>query len=212
MIKVNLASSSSMGVSPLGLSGGAEVLLTDDLVKKEALKRLVLLLVGPLAFYIYEGQNLPAKLAELNAKNQQLSAIQSYNAQQADSVAEINKFKEDERLIEARISALNKISKERNNEIRVLDLLQKVIPEKAWLTRVEIKLENLRVGEKSKDVTRLEIQGLAMSDIEVSSFLDALTKSVFLRDVSLESSSEVPSENERLKRFEISCSLENLDE
>ncbi len=96
--------------------------LMPDEVRKEALKRLVLLLVGPLAFYIYESQNLPAKYSELNAKNQALVELQNYNAKQAASVAEIKRFKEDEALIEARIAALEKISKDRQREIRVLDL------------------------------------------------------------------------------------------
>lgn len=200
MIKINLASATSTGggasamSSSLGISAGT--FLSADEVRKEALKRLVLLLVGPLALFIYENQNVPAKVSELNAKNQALAELQNYNAKQAASVAEIKKFKEDEALIEARIAALEKISKDRQREIRVLDLLQTVIPEKAWLTRIQINPD------------KVNIQGLALNDFEVSTFLEALTKSVFLMDVNLVSSSEVTQDGVNLKKFEISCLLE----
>ncbi|WII73423.1 PilN domain-containing protein [Bdellovibrio sp. 22V] len=203
MIKINLASSASIGSSAalsssLGIS--SETFLAPDEVRKEALKRLVLLLVGPLALYIYENQNIPQKQADLNSKQQVLTELQNYNARAAASVAEIKKFKEDEALMEARIAALEKISKDRQREIRVLDLLQSVIPEKAWVTRIQINPE------------RVNIQGLALSDFEVSSFLEALTKSVFLMDVNLVSSSEVTQEGSTLKKFEISCLLERPNE
>lgn len=206
MIKINLANGTGAGAGVGGASLGASLGISSDSfmgadeIRKEALKRLVLLLVGPLALYIYESQNVPTKVTELNSKNQILAELQSYNAKAADSVAEIKKFKEDEALMEARISALEKISKDRQREIRVLDLLQTVIPEKAWLTRVQI------------NPGRVNIQGLALSDFEVSQFLEALTKSVFLMDVNLVSSSESLQDGVSLKKFEISCLLERPNE
>lgn len=203
MIKINLASqAASSGGASIGASLGisSDSFMGADEIRKEALKRLVLLLIGPLALYIYENQNVPGKVAELNSKNQILAELQTYNAKAADSVAEIKKFKEDEALMEARISALEKISKDRQREIRVLDLLQTVIPEKAWLTRIQV------------NPNRVNIQGLALSDFEVSQFLEALTKSVFLMDVNLVSSSETVTDGVSLKKFEISCLLERANE
>lgn len=198
MIKINLASSgvgSSAAINAsLGIS--SDGFISPEEVRKEALKRLVVMLIPALALYAYQEQNVPQKQAELSAKNQMLNELTNYNAKQSASVAEIKKFKEDEALIEARIAALDKISKDRHREIRVLDLLQQVIPEKAWLTKIQISQE------------RVTVQGLALSDFEVSSFLEALTKSVFLMDVNLVSSSETTVDGVSLKKFEISCLLE----
>lgn len=203
MIKINLVSSAALTAAnaasaSLGISTGGFV--SSEEIRKEALKRIVLLLVGPLGLMIYENQNIPGKQANLNAKTQMLSELQSYNARQADSVAEIKKFKEDEALIEARITALEKISKDRQRETRVLELLQNVIPEKAWLTRIQLNPD------------RVNIQGVALSDFEVSQFLDALSRSVFLLDVNLVSSSEMSQDGMMLKKFEISCLLERRNE
>lgn len=198
MIKINLASSgvgSSASISAsLGMS--ADGFVSPEETRKEAVKRLVVMLIPALALYAYQEQNVPQKAAELSAKTQMLNELSNYNAKQSASVAEIKKFKEDEALIEARIAALDKISKDRHREIRVLDLLQQVIPEKAWLTKIQISQE------------RVTVQGLALSDFEVSGFLEALTKSVFLMDVNLVSSSETTVDGVSLKKFEISCLLE----
>lgn len=198
MIKINLASSSvgsSAAISSsLGIS--SDGFISPDEARKEALKRLVIMLIPALALYAYQEQNVPQKQSELNAKTQMMNELTAYNAKQSASVAEIKKFKEDEALIEARIAALDKISKDRYREIRVLDLLQQVIPEKAWITQIKITPE------------KVTVQGLALSDFEVSSFLEALTKSVFLMDVNLVNSSESLVDGVSLKKFEISCLLE----
>lgn len=199
MIKINLASTSST-TSSFGIGSGqsfaGEGLLTAQELRKEALKRIFILFIGPAALHLYEMQNIPAKYFELDTKTKTLNELRVYNAKQASFVAEIKKFKEDESVIEARIAALEKISKDRNREIRVLDLLQTVIPEKAWLTKVQVLTD------------RVNIQGLGLSDLEVSVFLEALTRSALLIDVNLVSSSEVSKDGVLLKNFEISCMLE----
>lgn len=204
MIKINLASpaASKMALPVMGTSVGipGEGFADAEEMRKEAFKRLFVILLGPLGFYAYETQNIPAKFAVLGSKRQVLSELEAYNNKAAASVAEIKKFKEDEALIEARIAALEKIGKDRLKEVQVFDLLQTVIPEKAWITRVQI------------NPTTVNIQGTAMSDFEVSSFLDALTRSVFLMDVNLVSSSEFVEGGVNFRKFEITCLLERPDE
>lgn len=198
MIKINLASSGAGSAASVSASLGisADGFISPDEARKEAIKRLVIMLIPALALYAYQEQNVPQKHHELNAKTQMLNELTAYNAKQSASVAEIKKFKEDEALIEARIAALDKISKDRHREIRVLDLMQQVIPEKAWITQIKITPE------------KVTVQGLAVSDFEVSAFLEALTKSVFLMDVNLVNSSESLVDGVSLKKFEISCLLE----
>ena len=205
MIKINLASSASTkaAIPPLGASVGGiptDGLVDQEQIRKEALKRLLVIFLGPLGFYAYEMQNIPSKMEVLNSKRQVLTELEAYNEKAAASVAEIKKFKEDEALIEARIAALEKIGKDRLKEVQVMDLLQTVIPEKAWLNRIQI------------NPTSVNIQGTAMSDFEVSSFLDSLTRSVFLIDVNLVSSSEFVQDGVNFKKFEITCLLERPNE
>lgn len=198
MIKINLTSPGAGGSASVGTAAGisSEGFLAPDEARQEALKRIIIMFIPALALYAYQEHNIPQMQRELGTKTQMVNELTTYNAKQSASVAEIKKFKEDEALIEARIAALDKIAKDRHLEIRVLDLLQQVIPEKAWITQIKIS------------PGRVAIQGMALSDFEVSSFLEALTKSVFLMDVNLVSSSEAIIEGVSLKKFEISCLLE----
>jgi type IV pilus assembly protein PilN len=199
MIKINLASNQVGTNSAIGAQFGdvaIEEMGGSDEARKEALKRLVILLIPALGLYAYQEQHVPELQARLATLQATLSELENYNSKQAASVAEIKKFKEDEAIIEARISALDKISRDRSREIRVIDLMQQVIPEKAWLTKITLNPD------------RMNVQGLGLSDFEVSQFLEALTKSVFLMDVNLVSSTEVTLDGMILKKFEISAVLE----
>lgn len=195
MIKINLAAKSSgvMASSTFDLpdSGDADI-------RQEALKRVLFLLIGPVALFLYENQHVPTLRAELSSKSQTVSELTEYNAQQEASVLEIKKFKEEEALIEARIDALEKISRDRQKEIKILDLLQTVIPENAWLTSI------------SMDSNRLLVKGMALSSFDVSTFLDLLTRSALLLDVNLVGSNEVVHEGRSFQEYEISAMLGGL--
>jgi type IV pilus assembly protein PilN len=198
MIRINLAGPSSQAsfATPSTGFGGGDIILTDSATRMEGLKRLLVIFILPLGMIIYEQQNLPTKEAVLGTKAKALAEVQAFNSKYTASVAEIKKFKEDQEKIQARISALEKISKDRLREIRVLDLFQQAIPEKVWFTRVEAQ------------GTKILISGNAMSDYEISNFMEAIAKSAFLTDVNLLSSSEVVIDGVSVKKFEISCLTE----
>jgi len=199
MIKINLApsaifGSSSAAVSSLG--GSNDGFQSDQELRKEAFKRLAVILVLPLGLYAYQQQNVPQKIAQVAQQNKALADMQAFNEKNSSAVAEIKRFKEDQEKIEKRIAALDKISKDRQREIQVLDLFQQVIPEKAWLTKLEIAPD------------RVTVHGISLTDAEISTFMEALAKSAFLMDVNLISSTEFITDNMSLKKFEISCLLE----
>lgn len=208
MIKINLTSGKSSGskassgglfgnVNAPSFSSSSDSVTLDsgvpEEVRKEGLKRLLIVLLFPMALYAYEMQNLPSIRGEYGRKTRELSELQQFNSKAAGSVAEIKKFKEDEEKLQARIAALEKLSRDRQKEIKLLDLIQQIIPDKAWLTRVEVS------GPK------LMITGLAYSDYDVSNLMEGLAKSAFLVDVNLVSSSEQLVDGANLKKFEISC-------
>jgi type IV pilus assembly protein PilN len=195
VIRINLAGAKSAGQPILNLqieSGG----FTPAEAQKQGLIRLIIIVLAPLALWLYQENTLPALISERNSKSQTLMELQEYNAKMARSVQEIKKFKEDEAKIQARIDYLDKLSKNRLREIKILDLIQQVIPEKVWLTTVES-----RSG-------RLSLSGMAMSDFDISIFMESLAKSVFFVDVNLMSSVETTFDGLDLKKFEILCVTE----
>lgn len=200
MIRVNLANriqtAPPQSGGAISFDGGDLGDLNDGEVKKQGIIRLLMIFIGPIALFYYQQSSLPALLQEQNGRQAQLTELQEFNTKAARSVEEIKKFKEDEQRIQARISFLDGISKNRTRDIKVLELIQQIIPEKAWLTKLEMRSGTLR------------IQGLALSDFEVSSFMEGLSKSIFFLDVNLISSAEVAFDGMSLKDFEIACIVE----
>lgn len=196
MIKVNLAKSyvPASGADPV--VGGGDVIYSQAEIQKQGVMRLALLLIFPVALYVYEQFSLPELASRRNAASAKLEELRQYNTQMEKSVEEIKRFKEDEAKIQARIASLERLDKIRFREIKVLELIQQVIPEKVWMTKVDF------------NNGRMLLSGMAMTDYEISGFMEALAKSVFFLDVNLVSSSEIILDGLTIKRFEISCVME----
>lgn len=199
MIRINLAQAGrgpSASVSGGGVALSGDAILTTADLQKAGLIRLLVLIIFPAALYAYQEMTLPDLVAARNQKSTQLSQLRTYNQQMERAVQEIKKFKEDEAKIQSRINYLDRVSKGRLREIKIMELLQQIIPEKVWLTRLE-----------STD-GRLNVSGLAMTDYDISQFMEGLSKSAFFLDVNLLNSGEQNFDNLNVKRFEISCTME----
>lgn len=166
-----------------------------DIQKQGAIRLFVLLLV-PLAIYLYEMQAIPQLQRKLQSRRGVLTGLKTKNTQAKSAVDEIAKFKEDQTKLQKQIDTLEGLRKERLKEVKILDNLQKDIPDKVWLTKIDLQ------------ASKLVLSGLATADAELTTFMENLSRSVFLREVNLVRSSETPSDNGVLKRFEISAALD----
>lgn len=201
MIRINLAkgkkisSSASSGGAAMA-AGGAGGSSSD--IQRQGLLRLVIIAILPLALYAYETQNIPELQAKLNSKNNLLQSLTDKNNQAKAAVEEIKKFKEDQTQLQKQISTLEGLRRERLREVKILDGIQKDMPEKLWLTKV--------VFDKSKIV----LSGLTVGDLELSTFMEQLSRSIFLKKVNLIRSSDMPvTQGLQTKSFEINCELED---
>ncbi|MBX2988814.1 MAG: PilN domain-containing protein [Bdellovibrionaceae bacterium] len=197
MIRINLVQSTAApSAAAAGITFDTDSGLTPGELQKQGMIRLLLLLAAPLALWAYEGTRIPDLTSRRNEQNNHLQELQTYNVQMEKSVQEIRKFKEDEQKIQTRIAYLDKISKDRLRDIKILDLIQQVIPEKVWLTKLD------------SGAGKVSIAGMAMSDFDISAFMEALAKSVHFIDVKLVSSAEVIVEGLGVKTFEVICLVE----
>lgn len=195
MIKINLASKAPAAPSAVsGISG--DIIYMPSELRKQALMRLLIILILPMALWGYQQAKVPELLDKQAAEQRRLEELQSYNGQMEKSVQEIKKFKDDEAKIQARIDTLDRLAKNRYREIKVLDLIQQVIPEKVWLTKLDA------------NDGKIVVAGYAMTDFDISSFMESLAKSVHFVDVNLLNSTESQLDGLTIKAFEIGCSLE----
>ncbi len=193
MIKINL--------KPTGLGeAGTTIDVVDSSanseIQRKGLVHLLVMMILPAAMYVYGIQRRPERISQIANLTNQIGELTAFNDKQAAIVAEIKKISEDEKSVEERISAINKITVGRLVEIKVLDLLQTILREKMWLKAIEVKENNLT------------IEGMAQTDMDVSIFLEDLTKNILLRDVRLVETKQENFDGLNYARFKISAILE----
>lgn len=212
MIRVNLAKKGSGG-SKKGLGGGfsfprggggiSDPVGADDLgamggdSNRGMIVNLALILLGVAALFVYEKTNVPPLKSQATSLRRQLDEVKKKNLGAAKIVDEIARFENEQTVLQGQINAIETIKRDRLREVRVLDYIQREIPEKVWLQKLD-----LQDG-------RLLISGFATADSELTTFMDGLQRSAYLKDVLLVRSTEaVIPEMGTVKRFEISCNME----
>ena len=200
MIKINLAKQA-------GKSGGKvrtkeQVQVSDEAAGQQELQRgllvrFALILLPSICLYIYQEQSIPTKIASLAQLRKDLDVVSTKNRNAQSSVDEIKKFEKDQERLQNQINALNAVAKDRVREIRVLDYIQREIPQRVWLTSLDLK------------DGRIQISGMATADVELTTFMDALQRSAYLKEVNLQRSQEATHPDFGLvKKFDINCVLE----
>lgn len=205
MIKINLnqtgkvtkagARATGTGESADGELGGG-----DTRYQMQGALRIFIILLFPIGLYFYEQQSLPLKHAELNSRQALLAELTRKNQEAAGALEETTKYKVDYDRLNLQVGIIDDLKKSRMQEVKVLDSLQKIIPVKVWLSRIEI------------GSGRVDLQGMTTTDQGLTSFMDALASSVFLKDISLIKSQETNEDPNlgSVKRFEITSQLEKI--
>lgn len=190
MIKINLVSNGAP--SAIGADGAGDDL--KDLQKKGAMN-LLIILAGPLALFGYDYVKIPELQSQVRRATTELNKLKEENAKAKNALAEKQKFEEDRLKLQTQIRSIESLSADRIKEVRLLDSIQRDLPQKVWLTRIEIKDD------------RLSLQGLAISDLDLTSLMEVLSQSVFLKEVRLVRSAEQASPQGVLKTYQVTATL-----
>lgn len=206
MIRVNLAKGiggKKSGAPLFGMgSGGAEAATTDegfttDNPTRALLIRFAVIFMGVVLLIVYEQSNVPPLRSKSIALKRQLEEVRAKNQANVDVVNEISRYEKEQEKLQTQINAIEAIKRDRLREVRVLDYIQREIPEKVWLQKMDL-LEG-----------KLQITGYATADNELTTFMEGLQRSAYLKEVLLVRSAEVSLQDlGTVKRFEISCSME----
>lgn len=199
MIKINLISKG--GVIAGGPASSVEMSFDAGSadIQKHGVIRLFIILLGPLALYIWQNQNLPLKNATVSQKQTILNELIKKNESAKSAVEEIKKYKTDEAKLKEQINTIESLRKDRMREVRILDLIQREMPERMWLGKIEMRDNKISIG------------GYAAADSELTQFMDTLSRSVFMQDVNLVKTTEKLIDGAVLKEFSISAGLKKTE-
>lgn len=194
MIKVNLAQ--GLAVSPGGSFGAAEGSDAGK-TRRTALRNLVLLILGPLLLILLEEQVVTEKRAALASVRSKLAVSQEKNAKAKGAMEEAKKYREEQARLEVQIQSIETLKKNRRKDVRMMEYIRQTIPNRIWLESMDVRDE------------KVQIRGFAIADADLTQFMDALSRSAFLKEVNLQrSQDQVSQEFGNIKRFELACLME----
>lgn len=201
MIKINLRPDIASTIEGVE----APVDQVDVEIQRKGLVHILVICILPVALYVYGAQAKPQKEREIQSLNSQIAEFTAFNDKQTAIVTEITKIKSDEKDVENKIHEISNLTQGRLVEIKVLDLLQTIIRDKMWLKQISV---DTQTDKNDIAISNFSIEGMAQSEMDVSIFLDDLTKNVLLRDVRLIESQQEVYEGQNFSRFKIAAVLE----
>jgi type IV pilus assembly protein PilN len=137
VIRVNLLRNISGGVGPANLGTGITAMpeLSKEGQKQAALRLAVIFgAVGLLWFY--EHNEITAKNQQLAQVQAQIAEVQAAKQRFGDAGPIVEKYNKQKDILAAQIKVLEGLTINRLREVKLLDALQSLIPQKAWLESI----------------------------------------------------------------------------
>lgn len=197
MIKVNLLRNQGVEVAETqtfdigSLDGGSQ---SQNAKKIGAMLAFVILLIGFEQFTLSELEDDYKAAVALN----QQKVTESRNKQKKADEAE--KAQKVIRELEDKIRVIKVLSKTRLREIKMLDMLQNIVPERLWLTQIKYQEDTIN------------LMGYALSEDELTGFLEAMeARRGMFRDVIPLKSAEKTVGQGNVISFEINAKVMPLE-
>lgn len=146
----------------------------------------------------YRNYQIGLKKGQVDSLQTQLNSLQDKLKSYEPGLKDIEKFQEEKRKLDNQLDVIKHLSKERLKNVKSLDALQGIIPNKAWLKSLQIEED------------KVSMEGIATDDLVISDFMKDLEASIYFTAVTLEGSEEVRTDQGSQKAFKIRCKLQNL--
>ncbi len=195
MIKINLVKKAPKSESATGMDVDLDFgKMPDREVSTQAIVKLLIILIGPLGLWMYSDMILiPDKMELISAKQKNLDELTQKNNAAASAVAEMKSFEQDEARLKEQINVIENLRKDRMREVKVLDVVQREMPEHMWLTKVELNSGKIR------------LEGVAGNNMDRNQLIDSLNKSNLVKDVNLLKTNEELIDGNKVENFSIDC-------
>jgi type IV pilus assembly protein PilN len=177
MIKINLL---------LARKEKRKVGIKKELISLIAAVVFLFLILGAFHWKIYQNREETAAL---------ISKTKNEIAHFKSLTTEVNRAKEDQRVLQEKLNVINALRKEKASPARVLDEISVERPDK-------LQLESLK-----KEGGKLGIEGVALDDETVANFMTNLRKSKLFKNVDLIVSEQSEQSRIKLKKFTLSCEI-----
>ncbi|MCK9274440.1 MAG: PilN domain-containing protein [Syntrophales bacterium] len=169
----------------------------EEMKKIQARRQLVIgagavifLLLALASVHLFMTMSVKALHTKVEAATSELERLKAITGN-------LDKFKTDKALVEKKLSIINNLEGDRKESIHLLTELSKSIPAgKMWLTLF------------SKKERKISLEGMAVNNDAIASFMDRLEESPFIKSVDLVTSRQTYyADKIELKQFMLLCEI-----
>jgi len=171
----------------------------DSTGSRDMLTKIVVLALLTGVLMMYESYNIGELRTKVAQGNAEKKRVETELAQKKPIEAKARELQKQIQDIETRIKAIKDLSKVRLREIKAIDYLQNIIPEKLWFTLLEF------------DGNSLKIEGGTTSDDQLNRFLDDMESKSIFKNVILLRSIEQKNKEGTIKVFTITSTVGSVD-
>lgn len=197
MIKINLLKQPSRGqtlitqASMTNFSAGG---LPPELVKK-----LIVFALPVLTVFSYDTFNNFSYSTDLKKIEKNIKDLKEKITGMQPKIEEAKKLQNEKKKLTEQIELMRGLSLKRYRTLKVFDVIQNLIPTKAWLMKLDISDE------------QVTIEGHSSDDLAISGFMESLEQSAYFKDVTWVDSHDVKQDKgDVVKFFKIKLSMEKL--
>ncbi len=165
----------------------------------ETLVKVVVIFLFPLLLWGYESYNVGQLTTQYQGVQSRLQELQAEVDKNQPIIEKATKMQTEIKELEDRISIIKNLSKIRLREIKAIDFLQNVMPEKVWFQELEFKENTFRVI------------GFAVTSDSLNKFIEAIDGKSYFRNVILMQSSDQKTKTGTIKGFVIGSNLMDSD-
>jgi Tfp pilus assembly protein PilN len=202
MIKVNLLKNRGSG------RGGAAKTDVADTQFEEAFdsafedekkggngKKIFFMLIGCVSLYFYEMYNIDQLTSANSAVNAQVQQLDQEIGSIKPKIESAKKLQNENEELNKKLKLVKDLGRLRLREIRAIDHIQNILPEKVWLTTMKFT------------ETTFDVVGFSANDQELDRLLDGIRQHPTFVDVLLARSVDQKTAQGNVKSFNITSSL-----
>lgn len=177
--------------------GGDVAVVDDGGLKKEAIKHLIIIMLGPFSLFAYEQTNIPKLKSQLNSIRNEMAQVSEKNRLAEEAVAQTRKLKKEQDVLQSQINAIENLRKDRSRVVQLLEMLQRNTPSNLWLSDFDFNDSNFLLS------------GYSMTPADYNNFLDIVQNSFpFVEEAVPGPLGDHSSERFGvIKKFEIKCKM-----
>ncbi len=162
--------------------------------KKERLRaQLSILTLSMLAVSIVCGAEYLRMVSKIDSKKAEISSVETHIRQLQKKIGEVSRYKKLQADLKKKLEILQVLKDGRSGPVHLLDELNHALPDKLWLTGY---------SASSGGVT---IDGIAVDENVVATFMEKLGASSYYGDVELRGISQLVMNNVKLQKFTLNC-------